>query len=75
MAGASTEAARLSRMNAMFQRAQKDGVSMGEARYLIRLEQIDARRIAREERRQRRREEMEAEQGEGAFWWNKGPMA
>jgi len=75
MAQAETEAARLRRLRVAFERARDANVSVDQARSLIRLEQIDARRVAREERRQRRVEAMEAEQAEGRPWWQKGPMA
>lgn len=75
MAQGEAEAARLRRLRVAFERSLAVGVSLDHARSLIRLEQIDARRVAREERRQRRREAMEAEQADGGFWWQKGPMA
>ena len=75
MAQGATEAARLKKLRVAFERSRNEGVSIEQARSLIRLDQIDARRLEREARRQRRREAMEADQAEGGFWWQKGPMA
>jgi hypothetical protein len=74
MAQGETEAARLARLRIAFERSRSAGVSIEQARSLIRLDQIDARRLEREARRARRREAM-AEEAEGGFWWQKGPMA